>query len=349
MYKVALWTPRERADLFIQSSLRKGTTAYLIEKDFWVCWVLAHLFPESKRKPRLLFKGGTSLSKAFGAINRFSEDIDIALDRHDLGYSGAKDPLGVSRTQSKLLVPSLVADLAKYLESTLLQDLKETFRTALETNEGWGLGYEVVEGTQTIFFSYPRSLHSESYGAGGCITPNVRMEFVAKADHFPQGRYPISPYAAETHPDVFDQATCEVDVLKPERTFWEKAITLHAWAHRPQSERGKIRESRHYSDIIMLDRASIATTALNQPEVFSAAWLNQDLFFRKKWSSLNTAVPPTFRLLPNKDGLALLREDYREMRDMFFSEPVSFEELLEGLRELEERINELNWKLPART
>src|SRR5438477_3163745 len=83
---------RERAELFAETAERKALAEAIVEKDFWVCWVLKQLFTIDAFSGRLLFKGGTSLSKIFKAINRFSEDIDLAVDYTALGFTGTRDP-----------------------------------------------------------------------------------------------------------------------------------------------------------------------------------------------------------------------------------------------------------------
>jgi hypothetical protein len=83
-------TAAERAEVFAETAARKGLPEAILEKDFWVCWVLQQLFAIQALSDRLLFKGGTSLSKIFHAINRFSEDIDLAVDYTALGFSAAE-------------------------------------------------------------------------------------------------------------------------------------------------------------------------------------------------------------------------------------------------------------------
>jgi predicted nucleotidyltransferase component of viral defense system len=93
--KVALLDASDRAALFGETGAARGIVNTIVEKDFWVCWTLKRLFElQNADTPTLIFKGGTSLSKAFGAIRRFSEDIDLSFDRADLGYTGDRDPEG---------------------------------------------------------------------------------------------------------------------------------------------------------------------------------------------------------------------------------------------------------------
>jgi len=111
--KVAQMSARERADVFAETAERKAVAEAIIEKDFWVCWTLRQLFSIEPFAGRLLFKGGTSLSKIFHAINRFSEDIDLAVDYVALGFSGAKDPRRrTCRKQNELPFSTRSADWA---------------------------------------------------------------------------------------------------------------------------------------------------------------------------------------------------------------------------------------------
>ena len=92
MNRIARRAGIERADVFAETADRKGLPEAVVEKDFWVCWVLKQLFSIEALSGRLLFKGGTSLSKIFHAISRFSEDIDLAVDYAALGFTGDRDP-----------------------------------------------------------------------------------------------------------------------------------------------------------------------------------------------------------------------------------------------------------------
>ena len=127
MDKVALLPVDDRAALFGETAAARGVADTIIEKDFWVCWTLKRLFALQKEDvPTLVFKGGTSLSKAFGAIRRFSEDVDLSFDRADLGYSGARDPEkdGISKKQAAKLIEDLVDDVEKHIAAKLLPALR---------------------------------------------------------------------------------------------------------------------------------------------------------------------------------------------------------------------------------
>lgn len=92
MNTVATTKPSARAELFSETAARLGVADAIVEKDFWVCWALKQLFSNKAFEGRILFKGGTSLSKIYHAVNRFSEDIDLAVDYVALGFTGEKDP-----------------------------------------------------------------------------------------------------------------------------------------------------------------------------------------------------------------------------------------------------------------
>src|SRR5215472_16844662 len=115
--------PRERAEVFAETAARKGLADAIIEKDFWVCWVLKQLFSIEAFNGRLLFKGGTSLSRIFHAINRFSEDIDLAVDYAALGFTGERDPrhTNISRTRREDILDQMMASCREYIASDFLQ------------------------------------------------------------------------------------------------------------------------------------------------------------------------------------------------------------------------------------
>ena len=162
MDKVALLDTSDRAALFGETGAVRGVANTVIEKDFWVCWTLKRLFEMPKKDaPTLIFKGGTSLSKAFGAIRRFSEDIDLSFDRADLGYTGDRDPEqeGISRKQAGKLIDDLVGDVAKHIAEKLLPALRAAIAKHLgEPTKGeWSLQIDASD-PQTVNFHYPTAL-----------------------------------------------------------------------------------------------------------------------------------------------------------------------------------------------
>ncbi len=219
MDRVAQQSRAEREALFSETAERMGApSAVIAEKDFWVCWTLHHLFALEFR-PTLLFKGGTSLSKAFGLIERFSEDIDLTLNRAELGFAGPDDPLQISgRKKRDRQIKALAEACGRVVRDDLEPRLREAF-TGILGAEGWMI--EIVErddGQVDLQFRYPSALAPEEYGGLSYIAPLIRMEIGARSDQEPIRRVTIQSYAAEHHPGLFTQRETEVTVLAPEGT-----------------------------------------------------------------------------------------------------------------------------------
>lgn len=344
MDEVARQPPAERQVLFTETAERMGApSAVIAEKDFWVCWTLHHLFALDFH-PTLLFKGGTSLSKAFGLIERFSEDIDLTLNRAELGYAGEADPLQISGRKKR---DRQIKALAKACGKAVREDLEPRLRSAFEAvlgTDGWAIeAVELDDGQVDLHFRYPPALSPEEYGGLAYIAPLVRMEVGARSDQEPTQRVVIRSYAAEHCPEFFTRLETEVTVLAPERTFWEKATIFHSENHRPvegdQRPRAWGQISRHAYDLVMLDRGGVAQRALERLDLLEAVARHKDAFFHTGWSRYAEACPGSFRLVPNDPLLDALRSDYAQMQPMFFGPPPSFDDLVEALRELEARIN----------
>jgi hypothetical protein len=212
----------------------------IVEKDFWVCWTLKHLFAEPALKGQMVFKGGTSLSKVFGLIDRFSEDIDLILDWRLLRYGHAEgnDPYQTiqSKTKRSRYNQEMNAKAAEYIRSTLLGQLNRLFALVP------GIAASIDEADpHTVNVRYPAAF-TASY-----IRPEVRLEIGPLASWVPSHARTIQPYAATSFPKAFAETDCAVVAIDAERTFWEKATILHQEAHRP----GTIpaRYSRHYYDL----------------------------------------------------------------------------------------------------
>jgi hypothetical protein len=334
--QVARWTSAERRDLFTETAARLGFgNALIMEKDFWVCWTLKHVMA-LEGQPRLIFKGGTSLSKAFGLIRRFSEDIDLAFHRHDLGFSGPRDPAapGLSRNQRDRLVTELKEVANRHIRENFLSALDTAFAAGLGTAPA--LRLDASKG-DAVIFEYPRALAEADY-AGAYVQSQVLLELGAKSDHDPQVSRAIRPYAAQAFAEQFANPSVEVPTLAAERTFWEKATLLHERAMRPKA-RDADRFSRHYHDVVVLAGTIAGEAALADPALLRRVAEHKDIFFRVGGAPYESARPGSLRLVPPDDALGALRSDYSRMREMFFDVPMPFEQLLTELRALELRIN----------
>src|SRR5450755_424145 len=132
----------QRSDLFAETANRMGLAGAVVEKDFWVCWVLKQLFSIEAFSGRLLFKGGTSLSKIFHAIHRFSEDIDLAVDYEALGFRGERDPRreDISKTRRANILDEMMAECRRYIDGEFLVALRVRCEEVLGAGGTWSLG-----------------------------------------------------------------------------------------------------------------------------------------------------------------------------------------------------------------
>ena len=337
----------DRRAYFEESAARRDLTAIIIEKDFWVCWTLRRLTRASALAEHLTFKGGTSLSKAYGVIARFSEDIDLTISRAAPLLCDIGSPMeqGISGKERERRGKQLMAHAQAYVADVALLVLGQEIEAALRSAEGWSLELDPGDADrQTLLFAYPRTsgyglAYGEDYGGSGesgYVKPRVKLEFGARGDTEPSELRSIAPYVAEDFPDEFLDAATQVPTLGIERTFWEKATILHAIHHN-----GKLRAgmSRHYYDVLMLDRAGVAQAALARPELLERVVANKSVMFADRSASYETAVLGSLRLLPTDEGRTLLERDYADMSEMFMEAPPSLDKLIEGLQALEATLN----------
>jgi hypothetical protein len=308
----------------------------MIEKDFWVCLTLKHLFGLPGARDHFIFKGGTSLSKVWRAIHRFSEDIDISLSREWLGFGGDRDSEAVgTRKQRKKQLEALSSACGDRLRSEVAPALRSALTGVLGA-EGWSLEID-PQDEQTLLFAYP-TVFGEMTGRA-YIRPVVKIECGARSDRWPVSSGHVTAYVAEAFPDTLAMTGVDIPVLDIERTFWEKASILHAEAHRPAEKPIPERYSRHYADLAALAKSESAARALERDDLRARVVAHKLVFFPAVWAHTETAVPGTFRLVPPAERLDALARDYSAMRDMFFREPPPWSEVLAVLSELEARIN----------
>lgn len=323
--------PRERLAGFDEAAARLGMSSVIVEKDFWVCWTLQQLFAASSVRQHLIFKGGTSLSKAFGAISRFSEDIDLSLDRGLLGFVGEKDPAAHSGKAQKALLAELEGAAADFIGGPLLAELQALFAARLKQHHSVERD---PEDPQTLLFSYPRVA-----GADGYVKPVVRMEFGARGVLLPAEEKRVIPDLERAIPGILSDPEVAVIVLGVERTFWEKATILHMLAHRDPGKPLPDRMSRHYYDMAMLSRHPARALALSDLALLDEVAHHKSIWFRAAWANYETAKPGSLRLSPGPELEKALRRDYAGMREMLIGDVPGFDEILAEIAALEREIN----------
>ena len=345
MDEMARWPAADRADLFtVVANQRGDMNAAIVEKDFWVCWILHRLFTLTDAPAGMIFKGGTSLSKVFNAIGRFSEDVDLSFDRADLGFGGDNDPgRAPSKKQTKHRLKLLKESCQALIRNRFLPQLATAIGEALDDpgQRSWKLETDQQDPDgQTVLFYYATGFPTRGPLGATYIPPVVRLEMGARSDHWPVEIATVTPYAAEQFPAKFQNPRSTVRVLAAERTFWEKATILHAWYHANPDKPLRDRQSRHYYDLVKLFEAGVGGRALQRLDLLAAVAAHKAIFFADSAAKYDEAKPGSLRLVPPLSRHAELRADYVKMREMIFGEPPSFDHLLTVLIEIEQRINE---------
>jgi hypothetical protein len=329
-----------------EAAARRELTAIVIEKDFWVCWILRRLMRCKALEGQMTFKGGTSLSKAYGVIDRFSEDIDLTIARCAPSIADVASPMDkdISNNERQRRTRALKEAAQAYVAKVAMPALAGEIEAALGTSEGWTLKLDPDDADrQSLLFHYPQTTGygldwGNDHGGerSGYITSRIKLEFGARGETDPNETRAIRPYLADDFPDQVPDAVTDVPTLAVERTFWEKVTILHALANN-----GKIRDgmSRHYFDTLMLHRAGVTTRALETPDLLESVVRNKSLMFPDKSASYDTATIGTIRLLPDGEGREVLKRDYEAMRDMFMNEPPTIGDVLEGLVAVEATLN----------
>jgi hypothetical protein len=328
--------PGERGELFQAGSQELGFSPVVVEKDFWVCFVLEGLFSLPGARENLVFKGGTSLSKAWGAIRRFSEDVDISISREWLGFGGEKDPVAApSKSQRKKWMEALTVASGVKVQGELAAELRARFAERLP-KEDWSVDVDPTEA-QTLLFRYPVALKDPAEAA--YIRREVKIECGARADFWPLEERSISPYVADAFPDRLPDMRVNVSALSIRRTFWEKATILHVEALRKLEKPTRSRYSRHYADLAVLADHESCVGALEDNELRQRVVEHKEIFFPESGNPYDTAHPGAFRLIPPPERLSDLATDYRDMREMYFDEPPSWDTVVARLRKLEDELN----------
>lgn len=341
MDQVAQNSDAERVELFREAANSKGVHFQIIEKDFWVCWTLKQLFNLPGIGPQLIFKGGTSLSKAYHLIERFSEDIDVAIDRAFLGFGNEADLQSLSSNKRNKTIKDLDDTCRTYIQTDVFSSLRTNFQNEL-SNESISWELSVADDDpygQTILFAYPRD---QSHSLGNelkYVKPLVRIELGARPTNEPIERVSIQSYASEEYPSVFTDPAFELNVLSAERTFWEKATILHDQFHRADDYKSAERMSRHYYDLFKLANSEFAAKALTDRDLLAKVVENKKLFFSRAGANYDEALTGNLRLVPSELRLNFFKKDYKEMEVMFFSTPPKFDDILTTLLELERKIN----------
>ncbi len=327
MYDLANLPKNELDALLQEVSNAKGLSKAIIEKDLWVCAVLDYLFSKSPWRDNLAFKGGTSLSKAYNLIERFSEDIDLILDWRVLSY-GKTEPLEErSANQQDKLNKEILTRTSDFLQTTFIPRIKEDLSELI--NRDLHISYE----DDAVIIGYGNDYADKS------ILHAIRLEIGALTAWTPTQIATIRPYIAEAYPNQFSDAFIDVRTTTPERTFWEKITILHREVFRPESSPLPSRMSRHYYDVHRMTKLGILDHALQSPDLLNQVAAFKAKFYPQKWAHYELAKLGALRLTPPAHNLKSLQHDYAAMAGMIYGKRPEFDELMIEIAKIEQKLN----------
>lgn len=324
----------ERLEALNTAANTSGLLPHLLEKDIWVVWSLQHLFAGPYAQ-HLVFKGGTSLSKAYGVIRRFSEDVDLTYDIRAIASDLIGDtgsPLPATKSQEKKWSKEIRARLSSWVDAEIVPQLKQALMQQ-------GLPATVRAEGDKVFIDY------EPLATGtGYVPSSVMLEFGARSTGEPSESRAIRCDAAE-HLQGVEFPTATPQVMRAERTFWEKATAIHVFCAQGEF-RGGDRFARHWHDVTRLDAAGFADAAIADKALAQAVADHKSVFFAEKNTQgevidYHLAVSGGLQLVPDDGALAKLATDYQYMVDdgLFLDDAEPFESLLERCKTIQQKAN----------
>ena len=304
-----------------------------LEKDVWVCWTLQNIFSIPDAHP-MAFKGGTSLAKVYGAINRLSEDVDITLDYR--AFADECDPFaeGVSKNAIRRFADRLKVYVYQYATTVIIPHIEAQLKT-LPGAEGCTV--RLLPDEETIQVQY-RSVFD---GGDDYIKPHILIELGGRNDIDPHTRHVVKPDISVLV-DESALPTSEVTVLSAERTFWEKVTLMHVECHREKTKNNPYRLSRHWYDLKMLAGHDIGRAAISNRALLEKVVRHKKVFFNASYANYDACLAKQFRLVPDDESIKELSNDYDRMlgTHMVYDEaPPTFDEIITDIRQLERTLN----------
>ncbi|WP_435138385.1 nucleotidyl transferase AbiEii/AbiGii toxin family protein [Formosa sp. A9] len=315
-----------------QVSTATGYPTYAIEKDWWVCMVLRAVF-QTRYADSIIFKGGTSLSKGYQLIDRFSEDIDLIIDRHLLGF----DVLD-SKTKIKKLRKASGGFIVNAFREELMSQLD-----ALGINKEL---YEIHYNEHVDDTSDPNSLEiyyrSVTTHTNDYIQPRVLLEMGARSLTEPSEKRAIVSFIDEQFKSLpFAQQAFDVQVVLPARTYIEKILLLHEEFSKPVEKIRTERLTRHLYDLEKLMDTSHGKLAVTNDELFKAIVAHRQSVTPLRGLDYSNHVKGKLSILPPESILKSWEQDYKTMQDnMIVGESLTWTVLLERIKKIEDAFNQ---------
>ncbi|TWC77404.1 hypothetical protein FB593_11542 [Rhizobium sp. SJZ105] len=323
----------DRRDVLAIAAEKVGRPIHLLEKDAWVVWALQTLYGTTLGE-HLVFKGGTSLSKAYKAIRRFSEDVDLTYDIRELAHDlvGENDEaLPKTRSEEK----RWTSEVRKRLPVWVYETVSPLIVDAINAQS---LPAIVRVEADKLFIDYEAVA-----GGSGYVAPSVMLEFGARSTGEPASVRDIACDAAGLV-DGIEFPTAKPRVMHAERTFWEKATAIHVFCLQERL-RGE-RFSRHWHDIVRLDDIGITNSAIAARDPTKSVAQHKSMFFAEKAADrtpidYEAAVDGGLRLTPSGEGKAALEQDYARMLEdgLLLDEAETFDELLARCEKIQDKAN----------
>ncbi len=322
----------DRKEVFQAVAGNMGLRPDIIEKDFWVCFMLNHLFHECKYREAFVFKGGTSLSKSYHVIKRFSEDIDIILDWRKLIPENDRPWDERSKTQqdkyNKLVNKNAAIFYREELVPTLNNELEEIL----------GVGNWIAvdsEDEMVVNFFYPQVFEVDY------IRDKVRLEIGPLAEWLPSHITTIESFVAERYPHLIEQKTADILTIDVERTFWEKLTILNKLAFFPENKPLPSRYARHLYDVYCMANSQVKESAFARKELLEKDIAFKQKFYYAKGAHYETATLAEISLVPAEYIMDDVKADYIAMKNMIYGEYPDFDDIIDCLKQLELEVHAL--------
>lgn len=326
---------KDRINILEQISRQKKLSPQAIEKDWWVTMVLKALF-STPFANHLSFKGGTSLSKCWNLIERFSEDIDIAVDKECLGFKGE-----LSKTQ---ISDKLRRASCTFTREVLQQEVKKQLIMIGIPDSAFSIYVNITNVTTTdpeiIEVHYVSVFQNTEY-----IQNKVLIEVSGRSMNEPKENKNICSLVSQSYSEsAFADKEFAIEVVSPKRTFLEKACLLHEEFAKEIKEIRVERMSRHIYDLEKLMDTQIAENALQDIELYKAIIEHRRKFIGLKGFDYSTLMPQFISFIPPKEILSYWEDDYKSMQtSMIYGDSLPFDKLIEKIIELNERFRKIDF------
>jgi len=322
-----------RRNAFIEAATRRALPAVAVEKDWWVTAVLRALFSLPYAED-LSFKGGTSLSKCYNLIKRFSEDVDIAVNREkpDLTNTNTRIRNDLRRATCKFVREELQFDVKNQLETNGINF--NHFSVNVNITSVTTTDPEIIE------IIYQSLFDNNDY-----IKPVVKIEVSGRSMSEPLETVKLQSIVDEVFADMpFTNTLFNVSAVVPQRTFIEKICLLHEEFAKSQNFMRNERMSRHLYDLERIMDTAIAEEALENKELYNSVVEHRRIFIGLKGFDYDTFISKTINIVPPDHIINLWKTDYETMqRTMIYGESLPFNKLIDKIKQLNERINRIDW------